>query len=383
MQTDTAPDRETPPPDTTPDDVPDELNVVAVDPSSEAPTAKAEGPKQPPRPERRGGFVAPLLGGALAAGLGFGLSHFNALGLQPNADTASPALLDQQAAEIAGLKASLAETEAALADRIARVEPLLQAPAPEAVDLAPITQRLETLEARLAQIEAMPASGSASAPAVQAAIRDLEAKVAALGTVATVPEALSQKVDAALARLAEAEAAAEAKAAEAAGATEAARRAAALDDLAAAIARGEPFDTLLAGLALEPAPAPLAQHAATGVPTLAALTETFPEAARAALLKTREVSGADGWGARLADFLKAQTGARPLTPQEGTDPDAILSRAEAALRDGRVADALTEIAGLPADVAAAMAEWSAGAKARADVDAALAAVRASAETRGE
>ncbi|WP_431297818.1 COG4223 family protein [Tabrizicola sp. BL-A-41-H6] len=379
MQTDTAPERETPPPDTPPD----VLNEAAVDPSPEVPTAKAEVPRPPPRPERRGGFVAPLLGGALAAGLGFGLSHFNALGIRPNSDIATPAVLEQQAAEIAGLKSSLAETEAALADRIARVEPLLQAPAPEAMDLAPITQRLDSLETRLAQIEAMPASGAAYAPAIQAAVRDLEAKVAALGTVATVPDELSQKVDAALARLADAEAAAEAKAAEAAGATEAARRSVALDALAAAIDRGEPFDTLLAGLALDPAPAPLVQHAATGVPTLAALTESFPEAARAALLKTRDVSGSDGWGARLADFLKAQTGARPLTPQAGTDPEAILSRAEAALRDGRIADALTEIAGLPADVAAVMAEWSAGAKARAEVDAAMAALRASAETQGE
>ena len=176
---------------------------------------------------------------------------------------------------------------------------------------------------------------------------------------------------------------AKAKAAEAAGATEAARRAAALDALAAAIDRGEPFDAQLSELALDPAPAPIAQHAATDVPTLAVLTETFPDAARAALAKTRDVSGSDGWGARLADFLKAQTGARPLTPQAGTDPEAILSRAEAALRDGRVADALTEIAGLPADVGAALAEWSAGAKARAEVEAALAALRASAETQGE
>lgn len=378
MQTDTAPDLETPPADA----LPEGLSEPTTDTSPKGEPVKADVPK-PPGPDRRGGVLAPLLGGALAAALGFGLSHFNALGLRPETDTATPAILEQQAAEIAGLTSSLAATEAALADRIARVEPLLQAPAAEAVDLAPLAQRLDTLESRLAQIEAMPASGSASAPAVQAAIRDLEAKVAALGTMATVPEALSQKVDAALAGLADAEAAAKAKAAEAAGAAEAARRAAALDALGAAIDRGEPFDAQLSELALKPAPAPLAQHAATGVPTLAVLTETFPDAARAALAKTRDVSGSDGWGARLADFLKAQTGARPLTPQAGTDSEAILSRAEAALRDGRVADALTEIASLPADVASAMAEWSAGAKARAEVEAALAALRASAETQGE
>jgi len=46
-----------------------------------------------------------------------------------------------------------------------------------------------------------------------------------------------------------------------------------------------------------------------------------------------------------------------LTPREGDDPDAVLSRAEAALRDGRVDETLALIATLPAEGQAAMMDW--------------------------
>jgi hypothetical protein len=85
----------------------------------------------------------------------------------------------------------------------------------------------------------------------------------------------------------------------------------------------------------------------------------------------RAAEGDDGWGARLVDFLAAQTGARPLTPQEGSTPDAILSRADFAVTEGRLADALTELAALPPDVQAVFADWSARATARLAVDTAL------------
>jgi hypothetical protein len=64
----------------------------------------------------------------------------------------------------------------------------------------------------------------------------------------------------------------------------------------------------------------------------------------------------------LLAFLRVQTGARSLQPREGTDPDAVLSRAEAAVKGGDVAASLTELAGLPAQGQAAMADWSARAK---------------------
>jgi hypothetical protein len=95
----------------------------------------------------------------------------------------------------------------------------------------------------------------------------------------------------------------------------------------------------------------LAALADTGVPTLGQLQATFPDAARDALRVARETNTDDGWGGRFLDFLAAQTGARPLTPLEGDTPDAILSRADFALSEGRVADAVAELETLDPAVA--------------------------------
>ena len=126
--------------------------------------------------------------------------------------------------------------------------------------------------------------------------------------------------------------------------------------------------------ALTGALAPLAE---TGVPTLAQLQSAFPDAARAALRAARDLSTEDGWGDRFVDFLAAQTGARPLTPLEGDTPDAILSRAEFALSEGRVADALAELEPLDAAVKAPLDPWITQAKAH------LAAATALQAARGE
>jgi hypothetical protein len=104
-----------------------------------------------------------------------------------------------------------------------------------------------------------------------------------------------------------------------------------------------------------------------GVATLAELSAAFPEAARAALTAAREASGeSEG----LGGFLRTQLGVRSLEPQEGDSADAVLSRAEAALRDGRLTDALAEVAALPEAGQAALAEWTARAETRQDAVAA-------------
>ena len=72
----------------------------------------------------------------------------------------------------------------------------------------------------------------------------------------------------------------------------------------------------------------------------------------------------DGVGERFGAFLRAQIGARSLEAREGTDPDAILSRAEASLGSGDVKTTLSEIASLPEAGQAAMAEWVTQAEAR-------------------
>jgi len=57
-------------------------------------------------------------------------------------------------------------------------------------------------------------------------------------------------------------------------------------------------------------------------------------------------------------------GARSVTPREGDDPDAILSRAEASVMRGRLGEALAEIEALPQVARDAMEDWIAQARTR-------------------
>ena len=109
------------------------------------------------------------------------------------------------------------------------------------------------------------------------------------------------------------------------------------------------------------------------VPSLDSLQASFPEAARAALRASLRQDSAAGNGSLFGNFIRAQTGARSVEPREGTDPDAILSRADAAVEEGRIGEAVTEIEALPepGKTATAMAEWLAGATAYRDAQAAL------------
>lgn len=127
--------------------------------------------------------------------------------------------------------------------------------------------------------------------------------------------------------------------------------------------------TAEAGAALEAAGVETAQPLPAELPSLAALKADFDDAARAGLkaaLQDQPQSGAAGIGA----FLRAQTGARSVTPRAGNDPDAILSRAGAAVNNDDIAGALDEIATLPQPAQDAMHDWIAGAEAWRDARAA-------------
>lgn len=132
---------------------------------------------------------------------------------------------------------------------------------------------------------------------------------------------------------------------------------------------GQPYDGLVAELAAGGVTVPeaLSAPAKDGVQSLDELRAAFTPAARAALADARSADKATG----LVAFLQRQTGARSVTPQEGDSPDAILSRAEAALAGGDVAAALTELDTLPDAAKAALADWEQTAQMRlAAVDAA-------------
>ncbi|TAG12998.1 MAG: hypothetical protein EAZ40_15140 [Rhodobacterales bacterium] len=317
------------------------------------------------RPAPRSGILGPLLGGALAALGGFGLSHFNVFGLAAPDQLAEVTALAQRLetavaaieAGQAGLDNALRQEISVLADRVTAAE------AAPGVDLS----GLADLDARLQAIEALPPGGDASTTALAAQLADLQRRLDAMPTAG----ANTAEVDAALARLAEVEAEAQARADAAAAAAEAATQARAREVLAAAAATSATFDAELAAVADPDLQAQLAPFAA-GVASLADLQATFPDAARSALQVARATDAEAGWGTRLIDFLGAQTGARSLEPREGDTPDAILSRAEFALGEARLADALAELDTLSPEVQAPLADWRAKAEARLAVDAALA-----------
>ena len=134
----------------------------------------------------------------------------------------------------------------------------------------------------------------------------------------------------------------------------------------AAITNGEPFAVALEELkatGLTEIPPALENAAEHGVGTLGMLQDAFPDAARAALSASRSD---DGGG--ISAFLKRQLGARSVEPREGSDPDAILSRVEEAVRTGNLSEALLEAETLPATAISPLSEWLENTKTRLAVE---------------
>lgn len=345
-------------------------------------------PQLAPARSRRGGFFPTVLGGAVAAGLGFGAAVY----VLPRVWTPEiPAAevdalkegLSQQAARLDALSkavesgptaASVAELSAALTaageETTSRVASLGDALGTLDARLAALSERLDGMELRLSELEKRPVEGgAASALALDAFGREMEALRA---------EMAAQKAAFAEAQSRVAEEAARATESVRAAAAEADRLRAEAEETArkgvARAALGRVEAALTAGGALDPAladlrgagveiPQALAEQG-QGVPTLDALRAAFPQAARSALaVSLRETADGSMWD-RLLAFLRTQSGARSLSPREGMDPDAVLSRAEAALSAGDLGAAIDELGNLPADGQARMAEWTALAKRR-------------------
>lgn len=345
---------------------------VAPDKMTEAPVA----PPLPPAPAGRSGagaFLGMVLGGVLAAGAGFGLARFMPDLLPIGGDDALSATVAAQADEIAALRAELAALPAPDPQIDARLSALEAAPA----DGTGLDDRLAALEAEIADLRARPTTGGAAAsPEMLAELAALKEQVAALGSGGSVPADVIAAADAAEARLKAAEASATAMAEQAEAAAAAARRGAALDRVTAALDSGAPYASALPELGGADLPPVLLDNAAVGLPTVADLAESFPEAARTALEAALRANMGESWTDRVSSFLRSQTGLRSLTPREGNDPDAVLSRAEAALAQGRVADAITELAAMPEAGKPALADWLAQAQTRVDAEAAVAALAA-------
>ncbi|CUH65053.1 hypothetical protein TG4357_01654 [Thalassovita gelatinovora] len=312
---------------------------------------------------RKGGFWPALLGGVIAAGIGAG----GALYLFPEGISGSDAVTQLQT-----------QTESSLATQAKRVDDLaaqvdaIKVPPDLSAELTKVSQsvsettaqlqqlatQISGYEDRLTNLEKRPITEFASKEAVDAYERELQALQAAMAKQRGEIEDML--------------AAAEAKEASAAQSARTTALRGAVAQLQVALDTGGSFSETLNELEQAGVVVPdILTRLADGAPSLITLQDSFPQAARAALKASRETETRGG----AVKFLRDQLGVRSLAPREGGDADAILSRAEAALKAGHLADAMAELQALPEQGRVELTDWMAQATARADALAAAAALR--------
>ena len=339
-----------------PDPVPEAKPPVTERPTTtEVPPARPASDIQPePRSGGFGRFVGFVLGGAVAAGLGFGLAAY---GVREGWPMLAPPATGV-AEDVAALRAELAQLALQSSDdsRLAAVEQKLTDLPTPATDTAQIT----ALEQRIAALEALP-PGAGAAPAalseMQAQISSLNARlVEQQGAAAQISAEIEAQVQD---RLKSAETEAETMRAEAEALRKSAETRAAVLGLQSALDTGAGAESAALVLQQLGLTMPDALSALIAAPiSLPQLQDSFAPAARAALAASLQAQMGETMGERLSTFLFAQTGARSLTPRDGSDPDAVLSRIEDRLRAGDVAGARAQIAELPEPGQQALAEWA-------------------------
>lgn len=316
-----------------------------------------------------GTFVPLIFGGAVACALGFFAGQIDSieerLGLRSN--EAMTEQLAQQTAQIAD-QAGTIETLTARLEEVANATP--------DVDLSEVTgdigaqgealqtqaDQLAALVARVDDVEKRPMTEGLSEDAVAAYQAELERLQS---SVSAQQAELQTVIDAQRAEIEQLVADAQNSENSAAAQAQAALARAAMSQVITAVDSGAPYADALADLVAAGGgdiPEALAANAASGVPSISTLQTEFPGAARAALSADRATSGDSG----LGSFLQRQLGARSVTPREGDSTDAVLSRAEAALREGRLGDGLAELDALPDPAKDAMSGWMAQAQTRHD-----------------
>ena len=303
-------------------------------------------------PAKSGSAMPAILGGLVAGAIGFGAAYF----VLPKPNTTLPAKISAQASEITELRDQIA---AVPAPDLSGVE---AAQAATADAMVAADERITALETRLNDLSNRAGdSGSVSTAAYEAELDALRSEMENLRGTAIA------ELESAREQAAEIENNAEAAARAATGRASLARIQSGMETGAPL---GEALDDLAAALQADVPAALMAVR--DGTPTLAALQSDFPALARAALATARAegVSGEAEGG--FASFLRNQFDVRSVAPKDGDGTDAILSRAEATLRQGRLTDALAEVGALPEVARAELSDWISLAEARADALAAAA-----------
>ena len=357
-----------------------EAEVVEVEPA-EVDRPETDEPAQEPAKARKGlsVFAGLLLGGALTTMLGFAAARtivpegWPFPGVTPEPDPLAIAL-EAQKAELGDLNTQLA----ALGARVATLEgdssvtDLQGALGAAEARIAQLSDVINAIDTRLLEVEKIPRGSGTEA--AEAAARAYERELAAM----------REMLDGELARIRATQEAANAESQSAEAAAREAAMRAALAQVTAALDNGQPFTPALTTLAEISGQSPsgaLSNAAENGIITLNELQGAYPDAARAALAASIAALVADGKIGRVEGFVRSQLGTRSLEPKQGDDPDAVLSRAEAALKSGDIAGALAEIAALPEAGRAEMAGWVALAESRLQAVAAVQAMTAELNTQ--
>lgn len=367
----------------------DEADIADPEPTSVSQETTAAAAPLPvvneDKKKRGGGFVPMLLGGAAAAAIGFGAARYDSgnwpFGGDDSFRSDVTAALDAQAQELVGFKSQL---DTAVSDTTASLDGLradlsktsgslvetgqnVDAATDRVAALEYLPDALKSLDGRLTDLAKKPIADTVSREAIKAYEDELERLRATMEEQRKAIEETIAAEKAKMEKIAE-----EATQMEERALSEARLAAArsAMTRVLGAIETGDSFAVALTELGEnidDPIPEALSAVAETGVATQAALRERFPDDARAALRSAREAGASDadgGNGGGIGGILDKMFEVRSTEPREGNDADAVLSRAEAAVRRGDLAAALTEIEALP-DVAKGILEpWVNDATAR-------------------
>lgn len=332
--------------------VDNETAGAGPDDVADAPEPHAE-PARPARRSQWPGFILLLIGGVLAGAIGYLVAKFDPVTGwfgQPGQEeiAAITAGVDENSVALDGLRdAVAAQTDeiAALGERLATADSRLAALSETAAALDSLEGQAATLAARITDLENRP-------------IPDIGATQDAVAAYERQLTAMREMFAAELARIDEAQQKAEEQLVTAADTGRAAAIRAGLSKLALAAEQGAEMGPVLDELkALDVAIPPELDTFSKGTVSLGELQSAFPAAAREAIeadIRARADAGEIG---AVEAFVQLQVGRRSLTPQDGDDADAILSRAEAALAAGNVGQALAELDAMAEPQVPRLAEW--------------------------
>ncbi len=336
---------------------------------------------------KKGGFLPMLLGGVVAGGVGFAAAYYGYM-QQPDTTSDLAPRIDELTSEISlqaetldGLQArvdalpdapDLAPLDSRISEIAAKLDGLNADLSANQADMSALSNQLEQIDGRVSQLEQAPITDGASDEAVAAYERELqEAQDQIAQQLQDARDQIEQQLNEMESQAAELNsmiAEAQETEAEAAEAATAAMQNSAISRITAAVESGSSFSEPLADLETTGVEVPeaLSTLAEEGPPSAASLQASFPDVAREALTASRDAAADSGEVGGFADFMRSQLGARSLEPQEGDSPDAVLSRAEAAVREGRLGDAISELDSLPEAGKASVSDWVAQANRRLD-----------------